>query len=150
MSMLTRFTNWLRPLRLDRDLDDEIDFHLQMRTDQHVTAGMSAGEATDRAKQEFGDIEGIRRQMRHARLTSVTTLVAITSVLVMAFFWLALRPMGRADLHLPALPAAPIVWEEDRPADSPPPPPPPPPTWEEFVAKVNTFGGAANDKANIR
>jgi hypothetical protein len=149
MSILTRFTNWVRPRRLNQDLDDETNFHIQMRTDEHVSAGMSAGEATKRATQQFGDVEAMKRQMRHARLTSVTTLVAITSVLLMAF-WAALRTMGSGDPQFPALPAAPIAWHEERPSDSPPPPPPPPPSWEEFVAKVNTFGGVAYDKKNTR
>ena len=150
MSMLTRLTNWFRPRALERDLQDEIDFHIHMRTEQHLSAGIGPGEATDRAKQQFGDAEAVRTQMRHVRLTSVTTLVGITSVLVLAFFWLAQRPLGSADLQLPALPVAPIAWNAERPSDSPPPPPPPPPTWEEFVAKVNTFGGAGNDKTKTR
>jgi len=149
MSILTRFTNWVRPRRLDQDFDDEIAFHIQMRTDQHVIAGMSAGEARNRATQQFGDVEAMKKQMRHARLTSVPTLVAITSLLVMAL-WAVLRPMGSGDLQFPALPAAPTAWHEERPSDSPPPPPPPQPTWEEFVAKVNTFGGVAYEKKNTR
>jgi hypothetical protein len=88
--------------------------------------------------------------MRYVRLASVTILVVTTSFLVMALFWLMQRPIGSADLQLPALPAAPRAWHDNQPSDSPPPPPPPPPTWEEFVAKVNTFRGAASDKANNR
>ena len=42
------------------DLDDELAFHLAMRTDEYGRAGYDADEARRLAMQRFGDVEGIR------------------------------------------------------------------------------------------
>jgi hypothetical protein len=78
-------------------------------------------------------------------------LLAMSSLLgSLLFFWSTREMNVLTDLQLPALPPPPLVIDIDPQPDSPPPPPPPPPTWEEFVAKVNTFGGVANDRKRSR
>ena len=61
----------------DRDADDELRFHLEMRAAELVEAGVPEDEARARAARAFGDLAGIRRQVRdidrqterHMRLT---------------------------------------------------------------------------------
>src|SRR5687768_8716295 len=44
------------------DLDDELAFHLSMRTEEYRHAGHDADEAQRLAALRFGDVEGIRRE----------------------------------------------------------------------------------------
>jgi len=64
MSIVTRLLNRLRLTRLDRDIHDEVAFHIEMRTNQHVTAGMTSDEAKARARQQFGDVSTVEAEMR--------------------------------------------------------------------------------------
>jgi len=41
--------------RLDRDLDDEIAFHLAMREEEQRRAGLSADDAAASARRQFGN-----------------------------------------------------------------------------------------------
>jgi hypothetical protein len=138
MSIFTRFTNRMWPNRLDRDLRDEVEFHIKMRANEHLKAGMSKGEAIKEAHQQFGDIDSVIADMREARLSSKTMLVAMTALLVATVvFWILQRQIGNTDLMAPALPAAPVIRDLDLRSGSPPPPPRPP-TCEEYLAKVKT------------
>lgn len=49
-------------VRIARELDDELAFHLEMRTRQLAAAGMSADEARREALRQFGDVSGVRAQ----------------------------------------------------------------------------------------
>ncbi len=49
---------------VDKDVEEEIRFHLEARTDELVREGMSPQEAADLAKAEFGDVGKYRDQMR--------------------------------------------------------------------------------------
>ena len=61
----------------DRDADDELRFHLEMRAAELVESGMPEEQARAQAARAFGDLAGIRRQVRqidrqterHMRLT---------------------------------------------------------------------------------
>jgi len=151
MSFLTRLLNRFRIRRLERDLQDEVGFHLEMRARQYREHGLYEDDAMRRAREDFGDVKELTRRMRHARLSSMTTLLAMSCLLGgLLLFWNTREMNVPTDLQLPALPPPPLVIDLDPQPDSPPPPPPPPPTWEEFVAKVNTFGGGANDKKQAR
>ena len=141
MSMLTRFLNRLWPRRLDRDLHDEVDFHIALRAREHSEHGMSADAAFKEAREQFGDTDSVIAAMRHARLTPVRTLVMATalSATVVTFF-IGQQRMRSLDLDMPALPQAPPVGDPDRPSGSPPPPPPGRgPTWEQYVKQSNAF-----------
>jgi hypothetical protein len=150
MSILTRLTNRLRPRHLERDLQDEVEFHIDKRASEFLSAGMSADEARKKAHEQFGDIDSLISQMRAARRTSVTTLFTVAALLVAIVFWIAQTRIGTTNVQVPALPAAPLVRDLNRRSGSPPPAPRPGPTWEEFVKTVNTFGSSPNEKPNTR
>ena len=44
-----------------RDIEDEIRFHLEMRTEANIERGMSSEEARIEAERTFGDPEAVRR-----------------------------------------------------------------------------------------
>jgi putative ABC transport system permease protein len=50
-----------------RDVDDEVAFHLEMRTREFMEQGMSADEARRKAAASFGDVQSIRSDLRHDR-----------------------------------------------------------------------------------
>ena len=55
---------WRSRARIDRDIDAELSFHLEMRVAELTAQGMSAGDAERRAREEFGDLEFTRRYCR--------------------------------------------------------------------------------------
>jgi len=73
-----RTPRWRRYLRLVRpnpraDVDDELGFHLDMRTERNVALGMAHDDARREAEQRFGDVAPVRDALvdhdakRHAR-----------------------------------------------------------------------------------
>ena len=46
-----------------RDLDDEIAFHLESRTEALIAKGMEPREARERAEREYGDVDESRREL---------------------------------------------------------------------------------------
>jgi predicted permease len=60
-----RGIDWLRrgEARLRADVDEELGFHLEMRTRELVATGMSAAAARAQAVREFGDVEETRRHL---------------------------------------------------------------------------------------
>jgi putative ABC transport system permease protein len=57
----------LRGAAMDRELDDELRFHLERAAQKHVEAGVPAAEALRRARVEFGGEEQIREATRSMR-----------------------------------------------------------------------------------
>jgi predicted permease len=56
---------WLRSARdIDSGIDDEITFHIAMRTQTLVRSGMTQSAAHERAQREFGDADELRRSLR--------------------------------------------------------------------------------------
>lgn len=53
------------PDRLDRELDDEVGAHLEMRAEELVRQGLDPGEARREAERRFGDTDALRRAARH-------------------------------------------------------------------------------------
>jgi predicted permease len=101
MSLARRLWNTLRPARVQRDIDREQSFHLAERADQLRTEGLSADEATRRARIQFGNptlqrertrdvdvagrLDAFLRNVRHAvRSLARTPGFAITAVLTLA------------------------------------------------------------------
>jgi predicted permease len=76
MSWRSRILNVLRGRRLDRDLSDEIDFHIEARTEELVRAGMPEMLARRRARQQFGNAVVVRELSR-----GVKTFPRLDSVL---------------------------------------------------------------------
>ncbi|HLL46988.1 MAG TPA: permease prefix domain 1-containing protein, partial [Longimicrobiaceae bacterium] len=59
---------WRRYLRFlgsdpAADVDDELEFHFDMRVDDLVRRGMPEAEARRQAGREFGDVDGVRREL---------------------------------------------------------------------------------------
>src|SRR5690242_16324096 len=52
--------------RIARDVDDELAFHLDMRSRDLVDAGATPRTATHSALREFGDVERARRMLQEA------------------------------------------------------------------------------------
>jgi predicted permease len=53
--------------QIERDLSDELEFHLKARVDHWVRQGLTPAEAARRARLEFGSVERYREAARHAR-----------------------------------------------------------------------------------
>ena len=51
----------------DREMEEELRFHLDMETQKHVTAGMSRSEARRHARLRLGGTERIKEEVRDAR-----------------------------------------------------------------------------------
>ncbi len=72
--MIARLRGWFEVLRAivrgraqDRELAEEIDFHLERQTAKHRVAGMSEDEAARAAKLDFGRVGRVREEHRDAR-----------------------------------------------------------------------------------
>jgi predicted permease len=66
-----RILNWLRSLflrnRLDRELDDELHFHLEQQIALEIARGMTPEDARARALREFGGVEQLKEECRDSR-----------------------------------------------------------------------------------
>lgn len=66
--MMRRFMRKLRalvfPSRLEREMEREIQFHLERETEENLRRGMSPGEAHRRALISFGGVEQVKEQSR--------------------------------------------------------------------------------------
>ena len=59
----------------ESELDDELRFHLERQIAKYVKSGISEGEATRRARLEFGGIDQVKDECRDARgISFVETL----------------------------------------------------------------------------
>jgi predicted permease len=68
MSWFSRLVSVIRRDRLNRDLEDEMRFHLDERTDEHTRAGLPAHEASALARRQFGSPARVRDASRDAKL----------------------------------------------------------------------------------
>lgn len=61
--------------RLDRDLDDELRFHLEMAAQEYIESGMDAGQAYQQAVRDFGNAAALKERGREmftfARLETI-------------------------------------------------------------------------------
>src|SRR5258705_7325777 len=62
-----RFRALLFRNRLERELEDEIRFHLDMQADDNVRSGMGPAEAGYAASRSFGGVEPMKEQYRERR-----------------------------------------------------------------------------------
>jgi predicted permease len=79
MSLPSVFAARLRNLfirnRLDRELDDEVRFHVEMQTEDNLRAGMSPSEAHHAAIRSFGGVERMKEEYREWRtVTAIETI----------------------------------------------------------------------------
>jgi predicted permease len=61
---LSRLAGLVRKGRLESDIDDELDFHLQMETAKNLRQGMSPAEARSRAQRRLGGIAQLKETYR--------------------------------------------------------------------------------------
>ena len=54
---------WVSATRVQREVDDELRFHLDMKTKELIEAGVAPNEALRQARAQFGDLEFTRRYM---------------------------------------------------------------------------------------
>ena len=65
--MLLRLRALLFSKEMDEDLDEEVQFHVEMQTRKNLAAGLSPEEARRRARLEFGGMESHKEECRDAR-----------------------------------------------------------------------------------
>ena len=68
MSLWSRVANHLRSRRVERDLDDELQFHLEQRIEELVAAGLTREAATAQATRRFGNPSRWREQSLDSKL----------------------------------------------------------------------------------
>src|SRR5271154_4042773 len=59
-----RLRTQVAPNRLDRDLEDEVAFHLAMREEKSLGAGVDATEARYAARRQFGNLTTVKERTR--------------------------------------------------------------------------------------
>src|SRR4051794_13566268 len=65
--LLLRLRALRSPARAERDLDDELQFHLEMEARKLSTAGLTPEDARRRARVEFGGLDQSREGCRDVR-----------------------------------------------------------------------------------
>jgi predicted permease len=89
---------WLRSASLDRDLDDELQSHLEMLTGDLVRQGMPAAEARRAARIQLGAMQPLAEQ--HRRIRGVPALDAILRDVRIAWRSTVTRPGEAAPIIL--------------------------------------------------
>jgi putative ABC transport system permease protein len=64
MSLLNRLNSLLRRNELEHDLDDELKFHVEMKTRENVAQGMSPEDARGAALRSFGNVARVEEEAR--------------------------------------------------------------------------------------
>src|SRR5215475_16070074 len=68
--MLNRLKTALRALlrrtRVERELDEELRYHIERQTEQNIRLGMNPEEARDAARKAFGGVEQAKERSRDA------------------------------------------------------------------------------------
>ena len=67
MTLRRRARALVHGTRLDRELDREVRFHIEMETEKYVQGGMSREEARKRALRNFGAMEKHKEDARDTR-----------------------------------------------------------------------------------
>src|SRR5512146_2212811 len=70
MSLLSRLVTMLRPAKLDRDVEDEIRAHLEMRVEANLAAGMTPEDARRDARLRFGNPAVVGEDTRRADIVA--------------------------------------------------------------------------------
>src|SRR6186997_2273628 len=68
MSFISRVLNVFRPKALERELDDEVRFHLEERAASNLQRGMTPAQADSAARHQFGEIARMKEGMREVRM----------------------------------------------------------------------------------
>ena len=65
--LLSRLSGTLRKGNLERDMDDELDFHLQMEIAENIRKGMTEEDARFAALRRFGGVAQVKESYRETR-----------------------------------------------------------------------------------
>ena len=68
MSWLSRVHNAFRSDRLDQDLRDELEFHIETRTEELIRSGVDPKDAAYTARRAFGNALAVRERSRETKL----------------------------------------------------------------------------------
>ena len=90
MSLLRRVANLFLRGRLDREIDAELETHVQMRTEENLSAGMSESDARRDALVRFGNRAATREQVAGA--DAVLLLASVWTDVRFAWRQLRLNP----------------------------------------------------------
>jgi len=66
-----KFERLFRKSRAEKQLDAELQFHIEKKTAENISAGMTPEEALRRARIEFGAIEGVKEDCRESRRANI-------------------------------------------------------------------------------
>src|SRR5687768_3696485 len=69
MARLRRFFNFWRQRSLDSEFDDELRFHVEMRIEANLRAGMTRADAEAEARRHLGSSLRVKEGMRAARVS---------------------------------------------------------------------------------
>ena len=64
---IARLVEWLRPRRIERDLADEVQSHLDHLTDDYVRRGLTRDAARAAARRDFGGVDQAKEAVRDRR-----------------------------------------------------------------------------------
>ena len=62
-----RLFAFLRRRKVDREIDEELRFHLERRTEENLAAGMAPEAAAREARKSFGNVQRVREECRDLR-----------------------------------------------------------------------------------
>jgi hypothetical protein len=78
-----------------RSIEDELHFHIEMRTQENISSGMTPTQARQDAEERFGNLESIKTDCLKIHCDNQVALKALKYLLWMvAAFGLALRLTG--------------------------------------------------------
>src|SRR5437016_611772 len=66
-SIYHRFIGLVYKSAIERDMDDEMSFHIRMRSQQYIDSGMHPDEARRKAKKQFGNLGLIKEAGRSVK-----------------------------------------------------------------------------------
>ena len=82
---MTGLFHRLDPAQTRRDIDEELRFHIDLLTDEHLRRNMSFEEASEAAFTRFGNIEQIRDQCAQIKRQQHPVIRALKLFLVLVF-----------------------------------------------------------------
>lgn len=91
MSLARRLLNLFRTGPLDREIEEEIRFHLDERTRQYRTWNVPPDEAARLAHSQFGSVERAKAGMRAARLPGTMAFAAFGTVALVLVLGLGMK-----------------------------------------------------------
>jgi TonB family protein len=86
MSIVSRFFNMFRPRALERELDDEVSFHLDRRITANLQLGMEQPEAEQAALEQFGNVRRVKNGMREVHVINRRVVAAFALGLTIGAF----------------------------------------------------------------